>query len=456
MDDTSGIVLISETSSCIKCGSSEDFSRLLDEYIRIFEQYSFCGFSNIDAALTDNAIKLLTAFASGYPAEFEEKTIPAILKNSVYSAAANAISDNSPAALTILKKLDINKLVDYEKKWLVSMVIFSNNAQCIKYIKDNTNNFSELIFTDTLFYLQENELTDILDNILTGRTEDEIKAFLTPDISSFSLGQNIPSAHNYIDICYDICVRYIPRIRASSNIPDAVSEFLGDKFLSMLGCLSYGCFSDRTISKLASMKRLGLHLKDITDIVYKLALELPEYPDKDFPEKLKEHYFPVFDQKLTVRLFYFSAYINTESLKKSVIDIMNLIGTDRICFDLSSKAILQDDLILNALTNHNRRLSLPFCHRLLKYGCGFITDEDLKKSGLAEILTMYPKLLGDLLRQCDFSRAQLTDLIFIAAQNKRTNALNVINKYILAHKELYAPSSLPDNQNQSLKGAFKP
>lgn len=451
MNDLCGIILISDTLSCIEGGSSEDHKRLIDEYVRVFEQYSFCGFSEMDSALTDNAARLMSSFAFNFPAEFAEKEIHNSLKYSVYSAAAAAIRDNSPAALTLLKKLDLKNMVHYERKWLLSLALHFRKSDCIRYMVNAINDTSALIFSEMLFYIYENSLTDILDIILEGRSEEEIKSFLIPDTSGFSLSHKKFPTPNYIDICYDICVRYIPRIRDSNNIPDAVSGFLSDIFCILFGnyCLGYDVFGEQVISMLSAMKRLGLYFSDITELVNNLAFNLQRPLDTDFSDKLKEHYFPVFCPKLTVRLFYFSSYFRNNRLQSSVSDILEFIGADRIYFDISSKALIKDSEIIRSITDDNRSTSLPLCRRLLKYGCGFITDDEPVNSKLSEFITMYPKLLGQLLRRCNFSFAQMTDLIYTAAELKRTDALNIINKFVIENKKHCGPAQIPDKEKNN-------
>ena len=392
----------------------------------------------------DHAAKLLTAYAARFPLEFEKQYFSNLLSGSLCCAAEIAVAADDPAALTLLKKIHLYNMSFSESDWLIAYTGFFRRKDCLIYCLKNIRNISSAVFYAMMIYPDDREIIGLIDNLMAGKSEDEIRSFLESVSCDIDNYKSIISNWNFIDVCYNICVRYVPRIRSSANIPADISEFINRQLSLMIHnfSLSDNCFSQIILSFLSSMKRLGLYFTDITEIVGALASCRQKFSENEFYDMIKEYYFPVFGNKLTIRPFHFSDIRYHSKIRIEVLDLLDYIGIERITLDISSESVPTDLYNFDSLPRNGIEHSLSFCRRLVSHGSGFITDEDMiTENYSADIITKVPLLLDQLLLLGAFNLTQIEDLIFICSSNKRMEALNVINKFLMNHKAFSDPDA---------------
>lgn len=432
--------LCADINRCIKYGRAEDFSRLLPDITANAHLFIDTFHCEITSAFI-SSVEFICAYASRFPESFSEKDLsycPLIL---IICAAQRSMQMSYHSEVTILKKANISEMFcdDFDKLLFCAMLY--DCSECVDHLLNayTKHHHTPLVPESFLFYLYDMGYTGYLDRLLVKyQKKDIISVFnsiypVKDDIIFEYCGKRAVTEY-----FYDTCVRYIPKIKASKNKADAVSAFMEKEHFSFLDLFINNLLlsdEEKCIAELSAMKRLGLRLKDITILISCLS-ESDFLPNiKASPDKFREYILPILGDKLTLRLFSLTDPASYSSIGDlpmgKLISLLKIIGIDRIFFDLTSETLTDEWDSIDIISDNMEKSRSRF-RRLVNSGIGFMTDEDLNSGNAADTITRFPVLLEAMLDQKVFSTGQLNSLVLAAAESKRLEALNILNKFMLS------------------------
>ncbi|MBQ5333820.1 MAG: hypothetical protein J6K92_11300 [Oscillospiraceae bacterium] len=435
-----------KAANCINSCTAVELSEMLKE----ISNDPNCFFGNnlcADPVLCFNVADMLTAYAARYPEQFYNETLASGTDSILISTVQIAILKDDPAAFTLLKKAIMGTLhsksipMGGNFKDILSAAALKRRTDCLTYCMDNIENISMLINPELIFYLYDNDMTDVVDILLTGRSKEEIAAIFTDHGFMYSFDSS-KFKKNISEYIYETCVRYIPEIRDSDNIPAAVSDFIyfTDRESTTLSILKSRIFTynsplNNIRSELSAMKRLGLFFTDITELV--LFLNRKSFGSiENILDIVNEIFLPVIKDTAFFRPFYcITNYYVDSDTRNDLFRLFDLIGKDRIRFDIRDKALEASQLNIDEYFNKNHKHIPQLFRRFVSSGIKFVTDDDLREGCAADVITHIPLLLSAMLQQNAFSSDQIYALICKASSEKRTEALNIINKYIISSRK---------------------
>ncbi|MCI7766903.1 MAG: hypothetical protein MSJ26_02830 [Oscillospiraceae bacterium] len=441
MTNLNNRLLSIKAADCINSCSAKEYSELLKDFCSNLSGFfgANIGFDSISFISISN---IMTAYAARFPQEFLDEYFSYDTNNILLTTVQNAITKNDPAALTLLEKAikdGLHKIGMYpanDFKDIITAAAVMRRVDCLEYCKEMISDISSFIQPELLCYLFDNGMTDIMDILMEDFSADQIAGvFINKNNTMEFSFANL--RRPFVEYIYDTCIRYIPEIRSAENVPAAVSEFMNnievsnDSFsLLKRRLFTHVTLSDNAKAELSAMSRLGLYFIDITDIIMQLNMNPLSYSAAS-REIIIDYFTPVLGERLTFRPFHVISSFSNINIRNELFDRLELIGKDRFSFDIRSNALNADMFLINNFIVQSKKHIPQFFRRLLSSGIKFITDEDLSRGCAADIITQIPLLLSTMLEQHCFNNLQLSELIGKASSEKRTEALNILNKYII-------------------------
>ncbi|MCI7766905.1 MAG: hypothetical protein MSJ26_02840 [Oscillospiraceae bacterium] len=441
MLSTECIILSAKEEKLIKCGTAEDFSRLLPDIIdnsNLFHNYTPYDYTS---SLLISSVEFICTYASRFPKSFSREEFSEYFQIVLVCAALRKMTASDPADILLLKKMDLSWLSPYEYNELILTAAINDRRDCLELLLKSMSSSNQIsvLPNKVLYYLYDNGLNDIIDMFMKNYSKEII-------ISVFKYSNDINNSIEFDYTCkrtvtecfYDTCVSFIPDIRNAENKSLAVSEFMEEADFSFLyQTLSQRdfSFSASQLNELSAMERLGLRMSNISVLVSYLAEVFRNSDEENLTKIIDQYIKPILSEKLTLRLFSLTDPISFYTIHdlppKKLIFLLNSLGKERISFDMTSKALsAQSDSIDMVSENMERCRSL--FRRLINSGIGFILDEDMSCGCAAEVITDFPILLETMLDRRVFSTAQFGELIAAAVRSKRVESLNILNKYSLS------------------------
>ncbi|MGN0691861.1 MAG: hypothetical protein ACI4K7_05905 [Oscillospiraceae bacterium] len=441
MEKISDFKLLAKTERLLmdrQNASAEDFAALEEELIRAsdnaffdrfsFQDWNFVRYDDFDNMLEDSVIEFLSEYARRYPEEFlrhDHKKLRAPLAH----ALMPCIIAGGEQAETMADALFIEPIDDRTASYAIACGVMSENLGFLEYllgmyeIKDR---FFECFCMDTFARASDMGIEGMFDDMLESASYKDIAGL----IKSWNMLGLYPFAAEGQRICrYEIeyiyeLVSRSPAAWEGRSVADTVDQLIYD--CNIHSSFKYDFYADDTEQAAEQLVHAWDFMKE-KDLRFRTLDALPQIygSNNSSPDEkndllfLKEHLFPVFDERLYVTL---NEYYMNSSL---VMDIIGEIGSDRIALDCTSRRnILFDEMVKTNVISP-----------LIRKGVKVLLDDDIRNSEFVfELLYSCKGLLELMLKKGVLSDEQIDIMTDMCTQKKLLDALNVIRKDALRRK----------------------
>ena len=443
MEDISDFKLLAETEQLLMEApegkvSAEDFAALEDKFFvaadnKYYHHFSFekwypTRYHDLDNILEDSVIDLMSADACSYPEKFLQHDHRKLQAPLVHGLILCIISGQKQAE-ALAEALFIEP-IDYEMaSCAMACGILSRNLDFLNNLLDMYEikaHFYDCFCMDMYARASDMGIADLFDDMLKNASYEDIKKLIKDwsmlGVYPFSTEDNRINKYE-IEYIYEL-VSKTPRAWDGRSVSDTVNELIWD--CGIHSSFSYDFFSDDSSEDATEhlarawdfMKEHGLSFRDLG--------HLPTINNKSSSKAqdkllfLKEHLFPVLDEKLYIT-------VNDYSIgdRRLIMDIIDDIGSSRVALDCTTRR--------NSF--HSITLRPSIISPLIRKGVKVVLDENIRNSCfIYELLNCGISLLEVMLNKDVFSDEQLGVITDICIERKCLDALNVIRKNLSQRK----------------------
>lgn len=434
------IKLMMRIEQCMSEDSSaEDFIRLWEELPETANRIinppindSFFAASWVwidnERMIEDLALKYISAFAERYPEELLKQDLSG-MEIYVIRTIHRDIYQGKRTAELLMKKLSEGAARIWKNVFpkVLFSAILSDNLSSLDFLLSLPEKPIDYITLDVYSYLSDGGRYDLLDRIFAGASRDEMLAIL----NKFPSFMDIMSQRPDIEYIYE-AAGYIEGCNSSDERAEIVNGLIEEMNVSITFRYSLkeqiekyidsgDCFIVRSWR---FMKEHGLKFHDLKFFINFESMLTNRKENEIFFSLMKEYLVPVLDDKVYITVRY---YLMLEDDHRNMfLKLVDIIGGSRVVLDCRE---YQDEL---CFSEDAPEVSLL---KLLKKSPDVIISEDLKNSGFTLLLLDSSDVLKYMLNSGRLTDEQIDSLIYMCAEKRRPDPLNVIRKYKNRHKK---------------------
>ncbi|MGN1415780.1 MAG: hypothetical protein ACI4XF_02995 [Oscillospiraceae bacterium] len=421
--DFDHIELLMSIKECTENGSKQDFAALNRKLIQMKHGMPMmnCGFSYSDyeAVLDDHIPGFLSAYAAKYPEEFSCCTY-SDHKAFFNRAVINEIIGGSREAFTIADVILKSQEAAGCFSEILSAAIICGNDDFADYYIGHSKDPSSYISPCLVNYLFKKKKYGYLDKIFEHTSREELKRFgMNYYPSDFRLD---------IDCLYELGMRYLPELSSSDDVSRAASEFMCEMGISaFLNCIPDVVGHNQSFAEAWEfMKAHDIKFLNITSIMTPFSRSSDRVCEES-ERILRNNIIPLLADEVYIDIADADALTGND--QKALLNVIGIIGKDRITLDLTGKYASAPEWLPwnNAMKENGTELHISY---LLRADLKVRIDDDIVHSRIIHSLLKSSRVLEHVLRKTDISDGQLNELIGMCVENKYLGSLNVIRKYM--------------------------
>lgn len=428
--DYKNMELFVEMGKCIQSGTEADFVRISDKIKGSPGITKFMGMGFMSSTLEAFTAGVLiptfiNAFAERYPDRFRRYD-SVVFQQHIKEPLIKDIFTGSQTAYvladTVLKKSDDIMLFTE----MLQAAVLCENYSFFDYCIEHAESPSSRIQSELIYYLCIHKKYDSLDKIFKNTTREELLQYCRPKQEVF-----LDEIEYKLGCLYELCIRYLPEVRDSDDVPAAVSEFLDEADISDYLNIHPDFTLSGSIRQMPEyekawdfMKEHGLKFLSING----LAMSYFGYGNKDYFNKetiIKEKLMPLFADELYLDVLK-AAHLQGND-QQGFERVLRLIGPERIYLDFTDSHIDRIPLSPFRRVEDTKELHIK---QLLTVDMKVRIDDDIAHSKIANALISSAYLLEYVLDRTEVSDEQLMLLIDKCIKKKCFDSLNVIRRHL--------------------------